>query len=44
MASILSFISLIIGASLIGSLFGWQVGLGVGLLAFAVMPYPPNTH
>lgn len=35
--ALLDLIALIGGAILLGSVYGWQVGLGAGLLVYAIM-------
>lgn len=40
MTNFMFFIVMIIGAYLIGSVAGWEVGLGALLIGWAAMPYP----
>lgn len=39
MAQFLQCVTLIVGSCLLGSVFGWQVGLGVGCIGYTLMPY-----
>jgi hypothetical protein len=31
-----------IGSILLGTQFGWQTGVGIGLISYALMPYQPR--
>ena len=35
--ALLDFIALIGGAVLLGSVYGWEAGIGIGLLVYAIM-------
>lgn len=39
---ILQVLAVIVGSTLLGCNFGWMIGLGIGLIAYALMPYQQN--
>lgn len=41
MTQALQGICLIIGSCLLGSVFGWEIGLGIACISYTLMPYQP---